>query len=101
MAEDTVTAAANNNVNEVKKELDGLPDGSINNNNTISSNNNTTSDNKKSLPNEKDNSSETVINSSEPKVTSARSEDYFKLIAYGLSEKVSGQLDEIYKTGIN
>ena len=28
-----------------------------------------------------------------------RTEDYSKLIQYGLNEKVAGKLDEIYKTG--
>jgi hypothetical protein len=29
-----------------------------------------------------------------------RTEDYAKLVEYGLDEKVAGKLDEIYKTGI-
>ena len=29
-----------------------------------------------------------------------RTEDYAKLVDYGLDEKVAGKLDEIYKTGI-
>jgi hypothetical protein len=28
-----------------------------------------------------------------------RTEDYAKLVEYGLDEKVAGKLDEIYKTG--
>lgn len=30
-----------------------------------------------------------------------RTEDYKKLVDYGLDEKVASKLDEIYKTGIN
>jgi hypothetical protein len=30
----------------------------------------------------------------------SHSEDYCKLIEYGLDEKVASKLDEIYKTGI-
>jgi hypothetical protein len=29
-----------------------------------------------------------------------RTEDYAKLVEYGLDEKVAGKLDEIYKTGM-
>jgi hypothetical protein len=33
-------------------------------------------------------------------VKAERTEDYAKLVEYGLDEKVAGKLDEIYKTGI-
>lgn len=33
----------------------------------------------------------------DPKID--RTEDYAKLVEYGLDEKVAGKLDEIYKTG--
>jgi hypothetical protein len=38
------------------------------------------------------------LDSQEAKVD--RTEDYAKLVEYGLDEKVAGKLDEIYKTGM-